>query len=391
VKSRVPKQDKSTFQVDQKYQNGITLWLHNSETMGGMPAILSGVSPVPFGVWVANGIGGLIILIGLAYIQFSNENNELLGACSIACYISFSCLIDTNISIAGNGNGVKFEPACSVLIQEVGKLIVSMVLYTVARWNAIRDGHPFLQEQVRMKDVMYLAVPGCFFAVNNVLIYEAIGRTEIATFGVFRDTVIFFNAAIWCFVFHSTLGMTRYLALFIIFVGFCLNQITPLLHGTMSPAILIVLFMGLTNACASVANEYAIKMNSDLNLNLQNSLLYCFCSFFAFLYILVLRPEKLSSVASFFAHFDATAWITIGLQMAVGLLVSRILKYADSVTKTVGACLRGPLVVILAPFIGLRSRSDWLTNVSAVMVACGAYIFFIQGRPKPGVDLQKGH
>merc|ERR1719161_959798 len=145
--------------------------------------------------------------------------------------------------------------------------------------------------------------------------------------------------------------------------------------------------MTLTNACASVANEFAIKQNTNLDLNMQNAVLYSFCSFFALLYIVVLHPERMTSLDSFFENFDKLAWLLVAVQLCIGLLVSRILKYADAVSKAVGSCLRGPIVVFLAPLVGLHSRLDLLTAISAIIVATGACSFLMRGRPAPGVDL----
>merc|ERR1719174_2790570 len=98
--------------------------------------------------------------------------------------------------------------------------------------------------------------------------------------------------------------MTRIGLLFFIFDGLWIKQIRPLMDGSLFWSLLIVLGMTLTNACASVSNEYAIKQNSGLDLNMQNTCLYFFRSLSALIYIMVLKPMKLSSVDSFFENFD---------------------------------------------------------------------------------------
>merc|ERR1719316_2207467 len=169
-----------------------------------------------------------------------------------------------------------------------------MGLYIANRWSALCKGESFLQDSFKVKDVAFLSIPGALFALNNILIYLAIGMNDMASFGVFRDTVIFFNAMIWCFVFKSDLGMTRIGLLFAVFAGLCINQIPPLMNATLSWSVLLVLAMTLTNAFASVSNEYAIKQNAGLDLNMQNTVLYSFCSLSAFIYLAVLHPDKLA-------------------------------------------------------------------------------------------------
>jgi len=349
---------------------------------------LAAGSPVPRGVSVANGVGAVLVMIAATYIATAEASSALLGYASIVCYLTFSVLIDTNISASGNaGKGQKFEPACAVILVELGKLIVSCVLYTVARWKpTFSEGQPFIQENFSMKDAVYLAFPGLLFAINNMLVWLSIGHNEMASFGVFRDTIIFFNAAIWCVVFRSTLGLRRNLALCMVFVGLCVNQIGPLLTSSISPMVLLVLLMAFTNAVASVANEFAIKQNSGLDLNLQNAVLYSFCLIWAIVYIVVSKPQKLTSFAAFFENFGFSAWLIVCMQLSAGLLVSRILKYADSITKNVACALRGPILIFLAPVCGLHSRLDFPTGLSAILVGSAACYFLMQGKPAPGID-----
>jgi hypothetical protein len=373
------------------FEDKVSHYIRDPDAIGGpiVTKTLSEDSAVPAGVWMANGVGAVLALSALVYMKFADEKSPLMGLSAIVCYIALSCLVDMNINAAGNGKGVKFEAACSVLLVELGKLVMSAVLYTANRLQPMRDGEGYLQESFRAKDVMFLAVPGGLFALNNILIYVSIGMNDMASFGVFRDTTIFFNAMMWCWVFQSSLGLTRMLTLGFVFAGLCINQIGPMMNASLSASVLLVLAMTLTNACASVANEFAIKQNSQLDLNMQNAVLYSFCSMFALAYIIILHPERMTSLDSFFANFDTLAWLLVAVQLCIGLLVSRILKYADSVSKAVGSCLRGPIVVFLAPLVGLHSRLDFLTGTSAVIVATGACYFLMQGRPAPGVDLSK--
>jgi len=367
---------------------GQQLKIQDSNAIGEPTAThtLAEDSPVPASIWVANAAGVLTIIAFFAYMSFADGSSPLLSIGSIVCYLIFSVLIDTDISAAGNGgSGFKFEPACSVLLVEVGKLITSIILYTVNRVKVIQEEQkPFIDENMKLKDVMYLAAPGLLFAVNNILVYLSIGFNEVASFGVFRDTNLFFTAALWCVVFKSKLGWERNLALSGVFLGLCVNQITPLLSASLSAAVFIILAMAMTNACGSVANEYAIKQNAGLDLNMQNAVLYSFCIVWALLYIVILKPAKLTSVGAFFQDINATAWAVIVLQICAGLMVSRILKYADATTKTVACCLRGPILVFLAPLLGLHSRLDFLTGLSSIMVGTAACYFLMQGRPKAG-------
>lgn len=376
-----------------KIATGFSVDHMDSNFIGGpaVTVVATDDVPTPAGVWVANGVGAVLVLVAATIIATATDSTDpKLGYASIVCYLVMSVLIDTNISASSSeGTGHKFEPLCAVILVEIGKLVASCVLYTVNRVKPLMDGQSFIDEKFSVKDALYLAAPGFGFALNNVLVWMSIGHNEIASFGVFRDTIVFFNAAIWCIIFKSALGLHRNLALAAVFAGLCINQITPLMTASLSPWVMIILAMAMTNALSSVANEYAIKQNGGVDLNLQNAVLYSFCFVWACVYLAISKPEKLSSVGAFFENFNATFVVVIGLQLCAGLLVSRILKYADSVTKNVANALRGPILIFLAPFVGLHSRLDILTGLSAVIVATAAGYFLMQGRPAPGIDFSR--
>eukprot|EP00746_Dinoflagellata_sp_MGD_P026972 gnl/MRDRNA2_/MRDRNA2_16353_c0_seq1.p1 gnl/MRDRNA2_/MRDRNA2_16353_c0~~gnl/MRDRNA2_/MRDRNA2_16353_c0_seq1.p1 ORF type:complete len:246 (-),score=21.26 gnl/MRDRNA2_/MRDRNA2_16353_c0_seq1:84-821(-) len=235
---------------------------------------------------------------------------------------------------------------------------------------------------------MYLALPGFLFAVNNLLLYPSIWGNEMASFGVFRDTTVLFNAAIWCVVFKTTLGVPRSCALVGIFIGLFLNQITPLLNSTFTHQVLLVLLFAASQSCSAVSHEYAIKQNSALDLNLQNGVFNIFTMTTLCMYIALKHPTRFSGIDAFFQNFDLLAGAIIGLQLCWGLVISRILKYADAVMMFAAACLRGPLLLFLAPAIGLYSRLDHLTIISSVVVSSSSFYFVVQGKLTPGSESQ---
>lgn len=197
----------------------------------------------------------------------------------------------------------------------------------------------------------------------------------MGVFGVFRDTMILWTALIWRCVFHTSLGFNRIMAISVVFTGLAVNRVGGL---TWSWTFLWVLLMTLTNSLASVANEFALKRSKSIDINVQNAVLYTGCSLFAILLLAVDDPMRLAGPSAFFQGFNASTMVTVSLQAFAGLVVSRLLKYADSVTKTVACCLRGPVVVFLAPYI-LGTPSSWSELLSAFVVASGCTMYLLCG------------
>eukprot|EP00443_Scrippsiella_acuminata_P059462 CAMPEP_0115539310 /NCGR_PEP_ID=MMETSP0271-20121206/89342_1 /TAXON_ID=71861 /ORGANISM="Scrippsiella trochoidea, Strain CCMP3099" /LENGTH=87 /DNA_ID=CAMNT_0002972261 /DNA_START=129 /DNA_END=389 /DNA_ORIENTATION=+ len=75
-----------------------------------------------------------------------------------------------------------------------------------------------------MGDVGWMAIPAGLFAMNNVLVFIAIGANDTAVFGVMRDTMILWTAAIWFLAFRLSLGPRRLIAMSVLVSGLLLNQ-----------------------------------------------------------------------------------------------------------------------------------------------------------------------
>merc|ERR550537_308614 len=118
------------------------------------------------------------------------------------------------------------------------------------------------------------------------------------------------------------------MALVGVFIGLCMNQVLPLMSASWNPFIMMVCVMAFCNASASVANEFAMKQNAGLDINIQNAVLYTFCVISSIAYCWVVNSVKLESVQSFLSGFDRVAALVVLLQLSAGLMVSRILKYA---------------------------------------------------------------
>jgi drug/metabolite transporter (DMT)-like permease len=239
------------------------------------------------------------------------------------------------------------------------------------------DGSPLVSEQVSRSDVKWLSFPAVCYTVNNILVWYAIGNNDLATFGIFRETMVFWTAALWFIVFRVPPGQIRLAGLALILLGLIGNQIAKEVMGlAASFAGLWVLFMGLTNAISAVVNEVALKQNQALDLNVQNCIMYSQMVLISLLVLVAMDPGRLKSVPAFFDGFTPGTACTICLQATAGLLISRLLKYGDATMKTVAVCLRGPTVVLLttAPASSL---------ISAVVVSSGCLIYLSQGPLKP--------
>eukprot|EP00930_Biecheleria_cincta_P041586 TRINITY_DN2852_c0_g1_i4.p1 TRINITY_DN2852_c0_g1~~TRINITY_DN2852_c0_g1_i4.p1 ORF type:complete len:412 (-),score=85.63 TRINITY_DN2852_c0_g1_i4:139-1374(-) len=316
------------------------------------------------------------------------------GLAMCAVYVAFSVSIDVSIKMLATDAPAEkkegdyaFNPICMVLVTEVSKLIISAVLAVSSGSGSSENSEA---RKVSAADVAYLAIPAAIFTVNNVLVFKALGANETSVFGVFRDTMILWTAAIWKLVFRTDLGNIRMAAIMVIFAGLVVNQFAHQTAGKISWAFLIVIAMTLCNASGSVANEFALKRSKGLDINIQNAVLYTLCIAFSLALLLIDDPSRLTGLRTFFGGFNSLSWTLAGVQACAGLMVSRLLKYTDSVMKTSATCLRGPVFVAMAPFFVAGQHLNAGSIVSALLVAAGCFGYLSQGPIQTAQTEHKG-
>jgi drug/metabolite transporter (DMT)-like permease len=288
-------------------------------------------------------------------------------------YIFFSCAIDISIAVQKQPD-YSFNPVCAVLVTEGIKLCLSTTVYAASFLGSTRRVVP---AEFSFSDMLYMAVPSAIYSVNNILVFHAIQQNSMSDFGIFRDTMILWTASLWRFVFKVPLGRIRLLGISVVFMGLVVNKVASTLSsGEITWRFLWVVAMTLCNSAGSVANEYALKRNSGLDINVQNMLLYIFCTLFTAVILLLTDPQRFSGSLS--TGFSSQTWLTIGLQSIVGLLIARLLKYSDAVMKSIATCLRGPLVVLTAPLF-THVPTTAISILSAVIVATGCLTYLTQG------------
>jgi len=293
-------------------------------------------------------------------------------------YATLSISIDLSIKNAAQAYGghFPFNPACGVVVVEYCKCVVSVVLFAWYVYDSRKNGREI--STPRAQDVAWLAVPAAIYAMNNLLVFQAIKSTPLSTFGVVRETMLIWNALIWTATFQQSISPVRWLAIAGIFLGCSINQIPKMLSDEFTPGVFWAFLLAFSNAAGAVANEYAMKQRAAIDINLQNAILYTLCGSFVLVGIAIFSGETVSSTSAFFTGFVPECWQVIILQVFTGLAVSRILKYVEAVTKTIVAAIRCPGVIFFGAF--LFHTSLGASEVFATCIVClSCWIYLRQG------------
>ena len=116
--------------------------------------------------------------------------------------------------------------------------------------------------------------------------------------GVIRETMLIWNALIWTGTFRQSISATRWLAIAGIFFGCSVNQIPKMRNDEFSFGTLWACLLALTNAAGAVANEFAMKQKAQLDINLQNAILYGLCGSFVLIGITILDRQMCKVLGS---------------------------------------------------------------------------------------------
>jgi UDP-sugar transporter A1/2/3 len=262
------------------------------------------------------------------------------------------------------------------VVVEYLKFVASAFLFSKVYMEAKASGAEI--SMPRKQDIAWLMVPAAIYAMNNLLVFQAIKSTPLSTFGVIRETMLIWNALIWTTTFRQSISATRWLAIGGIFLGCSINQIPKMMNDEFTPGVFWAVLLAFSNAAGAVANEYAMKQRASIDINLQNCILYTFCGSFVLIGIAIFDNETVQSPQKFFSGFVPECWQVIILQVFTGLAVSRILKYVEAVTKTIVAAIRGPGVIFFGAF--LFKTELGASEICATLVVCAAcWIYLRQG------------
>jgi len=322
-----------------------------------------------------------------------------LGLIACAVYTFIAVCVDVSIMAQKQADPLAqpytFEPCVCVMTVELCKLFLSTMLYTgfqlckkespVAVWSTVTS-----------VDVAWWFLPAALFTMNNALVWWAIGKNDSSTYGVLRDTMVLWTAALWKVVFGAELGLWRLSAIGLVFAGCVANQTSKMMGGGYAGfgwASGLILIMTACNALGTVMNEFALKRRPDLDINVHNMILYTLCASFAFGLVMLQRGAHDVFVQGLYSGFNHHAAFTVTLQVTAGLFVSRILAYADSVTKSIAASLRGPILIFVAMAF-VETILTPLTWLAIILVFAGCAVFLLQGPlsnavPKPAAEESK--
>jgi len=233
-------------------------------------------------------------------------------------------------------------------------------------------------------EVAKLMLPvAMLYNANNLLNFVVLAHVRLDAYAVWRNLSILFNAVIWVWALQRHIEVHRWVAVGVCLLGSCFNSLGADGRIIVDVALSGVLLSALLSSVASVFNERVIKSKeaASLGINEVNLLLYTetlsLMALGLVCYGFVRGFPSLHDVFLILAGITPGAWKIIGMQVAMGLSVSRVLKHADAVAKTVVGSLRDVAIVMIAPHVITATRFDTIAVGSACLVGLAGMIYAV--------------
>jgi len=217
------------------------------------------------------------------------------------------------------------------------------------------------------------------YAGNNCLVLYVLSKLQLSSFVVWRHSSTVFNAILWVAYFKRDLHPYKVVGIVCFVVACCLISIQK--DGSWEPLslpVILVLCSAALSAAASVFNEGVLKapkFTNVLGTNHINALLYFETSTILACVITCRCAYWKLQLMSAFTTLDKSAATLIVVQAVLGLVVSRVLVYADSVSKVMIGGAREVLTLLIAPFF-VSSRFDWISMSAGLWVSLALMVYF---------------
>eukprot|EP00927_Polykrikos_kofoidii_P015837 TRINITY_DN17094_c0_g1_i1.p1 TRINITY_DN17094_c0_g1~~TRINITY_DN17094_c0_g1_i1.p1 ORF type:complete len:444 (-),score=48.39 TRINITY_DN17094_c0_g1_i1:51-1382(-) len=297
-----------------------------------------------------------------------------LGSIAVSVYVVLLIATDTLVSHISQASGGSFpwEPAAVVLLVEAAKCAVSAPLPSVIEGqDATPSFSDLLGATVRLAPVAML------YAGNNCLVLYVLSKMQLSSFVIWRNTSILFNAFLWIAYFRRPFSSLQTAGVGFLFLGLVVGEIDA--DGSVAVPdrrVFLVVFSAFCSAAASVINESVLKGpfgTRTLGINRINTLLYAETST---ILAVALVWQSGGNFVGAFSGFDRRVVVLVTAQTALGLCVSRVLVYTDSVTKVMAGGVRELLTILVAPMF-VNSRLDPLSLLSGVYIFIAVLSYFV--------------
>lgn len=285
-----------------------------------------------------------VLLLIFATLFVSKRAGGQWNNVYMAAYLIFGVaeyLLARSISI--EHSGLPFYAAVGVVAIDAIKLLVTLGLVSWSgSWQCF--------SKVTSADAAKLCVPVLMYFGLNTLFYIVISTVVLATYAITFELQIIVVAVLGWVVFGRMLSPLQAIACVGVCAGAALHHMGEHKEGASIRGFLFPAGMAVWAATSTIVCEYVFKAGIHLDINAQNTCMYAFSIVLGVLVSCVMKWYLgLPWMELFVGLHHPSVIALLALRALFGIACSRILKYMDSLSKTIGSALCAPLALGLAP------------------------------------------
>jgi len=315
-------------------------------------------------------LGMTFLLLIFAGVFVSKRSGGGWNTVYMAAYLGFGVceyLLARSISI--QHGGLPFYAPCGVVVIDAIKLVVTLSLIAWSRtWECIG--------KVTYPDAAQLLVPVVMYFGLNTLFYIAISAVVLASYAITFELQIIVVAALGWVVFGRSLSTAQAAACIGVIGGAFIHHVGEHAKGASWQGIFLPACMAVWAATCTITCEYVFKAGARLDINAQNLYMYGFSIVLGFCVAFVMKWFGGLSWSEMLVGLSNPSVIALlALRAVFGIACSRILKYMDSLSKTIASALCAPLALGLAPLV-INEHISTLTVVAIVITYVASLVFW---------------
>lgn len=277
-----------------------------------------------------------------------------------------------------SGGGYAYDFSTVPFLAELAKLGISWAL--LARARRTDPGSVRITRDAR--HVALFIVPSIIYMFHNNVQFFFLKYVDPATYQILGNLKIVTTGLLLRLALRRYLSRMQWMALLLLMAGAATSQInTDCSKGT-AQGVLHAPVMGyvfgvvsaLLSALGAVYTEWVLKKNND-TLYWQNTLLYGFGALFNGIN---LYHSKMQSGGGWdiFRGYSPVTWLVVANLAFSGLLVSWVMKFADSIVKVYATSL-AMLLTTLASIAFFSLTPTLQMGLGIVVASCSVVLYYV--------------
>jgi len=276
-----------------------------------------------------------------------------------------------------------YSPLAIIACSEAIKLCMSsfLFLFQYSKDNQMKSSDTNIFELIK-SEVTKIFVLNTFglsllYCLNNQLSFYLYLYVDPASISLFKSLSSLESAILLWTFFNRDINQIQWGSICLQVIGLVIVQYDACRNSPLFAInfYFILILSSFITALCTVINEHLVK-TYNVNLNLQNSFLYCF-GLILNLLIFFLFSRMYDEKAKGF--FEGYSWIVVGLigcNSILGIAITFVYKYADAIIKTFStACATGVLLFLNVTLFDAHANSTSFLGASVIFIA--SYIYFL--------------